>query len=276
MDPETSRAALLRPRDFIGQDVLDPTGHKVGTVGDLLLDRRTGMIRFLELNLGLLRRKQVLVPVRALEWGAGEAFVSSSWTKDQVHALPTYDPARPLTDAVLQEMARAHPRFYGAGEPLPPEVGGVRATVLPLSEAKDFKLADGEPDLRGWSVFGADGERVGTVAGMLVDPAAMQIRYLDVDLADDLFLLNDDRHVLLPLEYVELKERGQDVWVQRLSAAEVARLPAYVGGAVDAAAEQAVEQAFTGRPRETGEIGIVRAPVEPGPPRDVAYDEPRH
>ena len=80
----------------------------------------------------------------------------------------------------------------------------------------------------GMHVRSSDGERLGTVSGLLVDPAALKVRYLDVDLSEDLFQLRDDRHVLVPIELADLKLRGGDVWVRDWSANEIARLPAYL------------------------------------------------
>lgn len=240
-DSTAVRGTVLRTKDFLGRDVMDASGAKVGTIGDLLVDRRDGRIRYLDLNLGVLRKQHVLIPVNQLEWGKAD-FVLGRWTESDVKTLPNYDPDRPLTDELLEELGRSHPRFYGDADAVPVAEGERR--VLPMKEAKDFKLSGGAPDLRGWNVFGADGERVGTVTEMLVDPGEMKIRYLDVDILDDLFLLQDDRHVLVPLEMVELKERGKDVWVARLRAEQVARLPAYTGGAVDPLVEERVHEAF--------------------------------
>lgn len=238
---DVTRGSVLRTKEFLGRDVMDASGAKVGTIGDLLVDRRDGRIRFLDLNLGVLRKQHVLIPVEQLEWGKAD-FVLGRWTGAEVKTLPTYDPDKPLTDELLEELGRSHPRFYGDADALPVAEGERR--VLPMKEAKDFKLSGGAPDLRGWNVFGADGERVGTVTEMLVDPGAMKIRYLDVDLLDDLFLLEDDRHVLVPLEMIELKERGEDAWVAHLRAEEIARLPAYTGGPVDPLVEERVRRAF--------------------------------
>jgi hypothetical protein len=79
---------------------------------------------------------------------------------------------------------------------------------------------------------------------MLVDPEQMKVRYLDVDVADDLFLLREDRHVVVPMEAVELRERGEDVWVHGLTARQVSMLPAYTGGPVDPLVEMRVREAF--------------------------------
>ena len=252
------RAEILRTRDFIGWGVTDSGGAKVGTVSDLLIDR-DGKVRFLAVDLGLFR-KHVLVPVDVLEWGDG-ALVLPRWSADEVKRLPAYNDAVPLSREVLEEMERAHPRYYRAG-PLPPPVPADQPRIVPLKEAKEFKLAKGAPNLRGWTVYGGDNERAGTVSEMLVDPVALKIRYLDVDLADDLFTLKEDRHVLVPLEATDLRERGEDVWVKSLTARELGLLPAYTGGPVDPLVEAEVRRAFR---LDDG---------EGGPPPIIVHDEP--
>jgi sporulation protein YlmC with PRC-barrel domain len=238
------RAEILRTRDFVGWDVLDVAGARIGKVDELLLDRG-GVVRYLDVDLGLFRR-HVLLPISQVDWSEGA--MMSRWSKEQLSALPSYDPSQPLTTGVLDELRRAHPRFYGDGAEAPLAAPG-EARVVPLSEAKDFKLAGGAPDLRGWNVFAADRQRVGTVKDMLVDPAAMRVEFLAVDLADDLFSLKEDRHVLIPTEAVDLQERGNDVWIRGVDTQEVARLPAYTGGPVDPLVEERVREAFRGGSR---------------------------
>jgi sporulation protein YlmC with PRC-barrel domain len=232
-DVMQNRPAVLRTRDLQGWDVVDRDGEKIGTVADVLIDRG-GKIRFVDAEYGF-PRKHVLLPTDLLEWGDTRLILAAS--KERALALPPYDPARTVDDGILAEMIRAFPWMYDPeGERWRAPVADTR--VVPLSEAKEFKLESGAPDPRGWNVFGSDGERVGTVTQLLVDPAALKIRYLDVDVLQDLFLLKDDRHVLIPIERADLKERGGDVWVQGLTAAQIAQLPAYGGGGVSPAMEE--------------------------------------
>ena len=233
------RAEILRSRDFIGWAVTSANGANLGTVSDILIGR-DGRVRFLAVDPGFFK-KPYLLPVEALEWGDGS--LQSAWTDAEAKALPPYDAGVPLTAEVLEELGRAYPRHYGAALGQPVEAPG-GASIVPLRDAKDFRLAKGAPNLKGWSVYGSDNEKVGTVTQMLVDPVAMKVRYLDVDLADDLFGLADDRHVLVPLESVELRERSDDVWVQTATGRQIAALPAYLGGAVDPLVEQETERAF--------------------------------
>jgi len=248
-----TRPAVLRTRDFLGRDVLDAGGNKVGSIKDLLLDRRSGSIRFLDVNLGVFK-KQVVVPVDQVDWGE-DSFVLRGWTSKEIERLPAYDPETPLTGEMLDELVWAYPSFYGFEEHRSVAASTGDRQILPMSEAKGFRVRSDQPDLRGWNVFGADGERVGRVSDLLVDPASMKVAFLDVDLHDDLFMLKDDRHVLVPAESVDLRERGQDVWVRGLAAGEVARLPAYNGGVVDPVVLRRVSHVFDVPTRDQGEQG---------------------
>jgi sporulation protein YlmC with PRC-barrel domain len=234
------QADVLRTRDFVGWEVVDRGGDKVGGVSDLLMDRR-GRVRYIDVEYGM-PRKHLLIPEHQLEWG-DRKFIVSRWTRDELRSLPPYDAERPLEAASVEEMERAYPWVYQQGHASDGPPDG-ESRVMPLSDAKDFRIEKGASDLRGWNVFGSDGERIGKVEQMLVDPAALKIRYVDVDLLEDLFLLKDDRHVLIPLEHIDLKDRGEDAWVRRLTAAEVARLPAYTGGAVAPWMERSLGSAF--------------------------------
>lgn len=242
-----SRAEVLRTRDLIGWAVADPAGATVGTVSDLLIGR-DGRVRYLAVKRGLLG-STVLVPVEELDWGE-QSMRLTRWMDADVRRLPAYDGDGPLSAAVVEEMGRAHPRFYGP--PLQFDAPGVQGEgqIVPLRDAREFRVPKDAPNPRGWEVFGEDNERVGVVEGLLVDPSQMRVAYLDIDVADDLFLLREDRHVVVPMEFVELRERGHDVWVKGLAAHDIALLPAYTGGALDPLVRQRVDHAFTHRPRQ--------------------------
>jgi sporulation protein YlmC with PRC-barrel domain len=236
------RGAITRARDLMNRSVADSRGEKVGAISDLLLDGRDGGVRYVDVDLGAFQ-KHVLLPTDTLDWARDDSLVLRQWTRDEVKSLPAIDTDKPITPAVLDELEHAHPRLYGEDRGLPAPRDADRR-IVPLSDTREFKLGKGEPDVRKWNVFGADGERMGVVSDMLVDPDTMKIRYLDVDVAEDLFLLKDDRHVLVPLEEVEVKERGKDVWLRSLPARDAARLPAYTGGGVDPAVEDRVRGSF--------------------------------
>jgi sporulation protein YlmC with PRC-barrel domain len=269
-----ARAEVLRTRDLIGWAVADPAGATVGTVSDLLIGR-DGRVRYLAVKRGLLRGASVLLPVDELEWGE-QSLRLTRWLDADLRRLPGYDGEHPLSQEVIEEMERAHPRFYGP--PLPFDSPGVEGgtPVVPLREAKQFRLPKTAPNVRGWSVFGEDHERVGVVEEMLVDLEQMKVRYLDVDVSEDLFLLKEDRHVIIPMEAVELRDRGEDVWVHGLTAKQVSRLPAYTGGALDPLVEMRVRAAFANQSAASSPADYTVPPLAPpvDADRTVDYAEP--
>lgn len=55
-----------------------------------------------------------------------------------------------------------------------------------LHDLSDYKIADNDPDVRGWALIDANNERIGTVDNLLVDMNKEKVRYLDVDLDESL------------------------------------------------------------------------------------------
>src|SRR5688572_19951071 len=146
-----ARAEVLRTRDLIGWAVADPAGATVGTVSDLLIGR-DGRVRYLAVKRGLLG-SSVLIPVDELDWGE-QSMRLNRWLDADVRRLPPYDADRPLSAELVEEMGRAHPRFYGPA--LHFDAPGVeqRSNVVPLREAKEFRLPKDAPNPKGWEVFG--------------------------------------------------------------------------------------------------------------------------
>ncbi len=100
-----------------------------------------------------------------------------------------------------------------------------------LHELDDYKVADGDPDVRGWDVKTSDGKRAGKVEDLIVDTGTMQVRYLDVELDRKTLQLNEDRHVLVPLANARLDDDRDDVMLGTMTAAEVIKLQPYKHGA---------------------------------------------
>lgn len=53
-----------------------------------------------------------------------------------------------------------------------------------LHELKKYRVAKGDPDVRGWEVVDSDQKRIGHIDNLLVDIHNEKVRYLDVDLDD--------------------------------------------------------------------------------------------
>jgi sporulation protein YlmC with PRC-barrel domain len=128
--------------------------------------------------------------------------------------------------------------------------------VVPLKQLDDFKVAEGEPDVRGWEVVSADGRKIGEVDELLVDTSAMKVRYLDVDLNDELIAGDPDRHVLVPIGYARLERERDCVVVDNLNASDLQALPAYGHSPLTRDFETSVRESFH---RPTGATGTTAA-----------------
>lgn len=99
-----------------------------------------------------------------------------------------------------------------------------------LADLDDYKVADGDPDVRGWSVRTSDGRKVGEVDSLIVDTDAMQVRFLDVELDRKELGIKDDRHVLVPLSGARLNDDKDDVTLSGMTAAQLVAMPPYRHG----------------------------------------------
>src|SRR5918912_2658228 len=110
-----------------------------------------------------------------------------------------------------------------ANEMRNPQPGGLAL----LSETKDLKVADGNPDVRGWDVLASDGTDVGEVKDLLVDPGAMKVRYLVVEL-DKKVAGTADRRVLVPVGAARLDDDDDKVLLQGMALQSITGLPPYM------------------------------------------------
>ena len=74
-----------------------------------------------------------------------------------------------------------------------------------------WEVAEGEQDVRGWTVVSADHRKIGEVDDLLADPVAMKVRYLTVEVDDDARGSQSDRTVRVPIERARLDEGERTV-----------------------------------------------------------------
>jgi sporulation protein YlmC with PRC-barrel domain len=98
-----------------------------------------------------------------------------------------------------------------------------------LHDLKDYKVADGEPDVRGWMVKTMEGVKIGKIVDLVVDQDAMKVCFLKVLLNRDTLDLKDDRNVLVPIETARLND-DEDLVIVNRTAGELINLPAYTQG----------------------------------------------
>ena len=97
------------------------------------------------------------------------------------------------------------------------------ATTTPVATSS---LANGQPD------------------DLLIDTAAMKVRYLDVDLADDVAGEDPDRHILVPIGYARLDEEEDHVFVDSLDREQLRGMPVYDHGSLTREYETDVRRRF--------------------------------
>lgn len=85
--------------------------------------------------------------------------------------------------------------------------------LVHLKESNDLKVADGEPDIRGWDLQTSDGQTIGEVEDLIVDTSLMKVRYIEAKLkhADD--SKGDHRMVLFPMSSARLDDGADKVMV---------------------------------------------------------------
>jgi hypothetical protein len=136
--------------------------------------------------------------------------------------------------------------------------------LVALSALPDYKVAKDNPDVVGWRVLGADGETLGMVKDLIVDPQAMKARYLSV-LADRRFFNADrDQFLLVPIGAAALDKKARKVFVSSIDARSISRYPVYGGGPIPADYEYAVRDTFRQTQRDTlAERASTVTPVTP-------------
>jgi|GEM_PF-1430623 len=123
-----------------------------------------------------------------------------------------------------------------ARPPVPADMRGSsddveRPRLVHLDDAGDLQVADGDPDIRGWTVRTSDGQRIGKVKDLLVDTQRMKVRYLEATLEHVDGSAAKDRVVLLSIASARLDEK-EDAVILVQSAAEARQLPTYARDAV--------------------------------------------
>lgn len=108
------------------------------------------------------------------------------------------------------------------------------AGLVRLEDLDDYEVASGDPDPRGWDVKSRDGRTVGTVKHLLVDPRALRVRYLEVELDAAMPGASGRRRVHIPVGSARLRDDHDEVIVD-LGAAAIELLGAAdMDGAADA------------------------------------------
>jgi sporulation protein YlmC with PRC-barrel domain len=223
----------------------------VGKVKDMLVEE-TGEVRYLDVDLGIFR-KRVLLPYEQVTTDpADEVVWVSGFNKDGFERIPDYDGDVAKLNAdyhagLLRDYTAAATGGAMAG------TGSVRdrgyrdddaadraediRTASPagdrqlarVGELSDYEVADHHPDVRGWDVIASDGHKIGDVKDLVADTSAMKVRYLDIELDSDYRRTDDESRVLVPIEHARLIEDDDVVRLDAVASHQARDIPAHRG-----------------------------------------------
>jgi photosynthetic reaction center H subunit len=94
-----------------------------------------------------------------------------------------------------------------------------KPAIQPLRIAKDYRVAEEDPDPRGWNVVGADGIIAGVCTDLWVDRSETIIRYLEVEVTAT------GKRAMVPMPLVRLDEAKKQVKVKSVLAEHFAKAP---------------------------------------------------
>jgi stress response protein YsnF len=110
----------------------------------------------------------------------------------------------------------------------------------------DFEIADGQPDIRGWDVKDASGQRIGEVDDLIFDTESRKVRYMKIDLEGNVLDL-ETRDVLVPIGLAQLHDDDDDVILNNVTADQLRSLPEYDDDNLeDASFESNIRRVFAG------------------------------
>ncbi len=117
--------------------------------------------------------------------------------------------------------------------------------LRPFSSLHDtYEWETGIPDVRSWVVKDANGNRIGKVDDLIVDPTQHRVRYLDVDLRDSASPGDEDFHLLIPIGAAQIDEQTDEIKALNLTKEKLTNYPRYDRGEVNRAYENRLRDFF--------------------------------
>lgn len=110
-----------------------------------------------------------------------------------------------------------------------------------LKELKGFKVASGNPDVRGWEIRDRDDEKFGLINDLIVDTKKEKARYLDIEPTGN---LSNAERLLIPIGAAKINEDDKNVKVDDIDKDLLASYPLYGGEVVDRDYEMDVVEKF--------------------------------
>ena len=118
-----------------------------------------------------------------------------------------------------------------------------RQRLVPLGEARDYEVSHGLPDVRGWAVMGSEGDVLGRVGDLLIDPDQGRARYLAVDVQGG---AGEARQVHVPVGLARIDAERSTVIVPTMTTASLLTLTTVAGNLITRDYEVRVRRGIVG------------------------------
>ncbi|MFP4542813.1 MAG: PRC-barrel domain-containing protein [Candidatus Kapaibacterium sp.] len=128
----------------------------------------------------------------------------------------------------------------------------INQNLYELSKLDDYEVADYEQDIKGWEVIADDGNPVGKVIELIVEPKAAKVRYIDVSIE------GLGKEVLVPVGLIKIYEDDKKVVINKFSKSQLGALPIYNKQIISRADEDDILNEISPKielPRQTPESG---------------------
>ena len=133
--------------------------------------------------------------------------------------------------------------------------GEQHTALVHAKDVEHFKIPDGQPDPRGWSVKSADGTTLGKVEDLLFDTGDQRVRYIEVRADGNISSKHGGRdYFLIPIGSARLDDEHDDVVVQ-MGADKLTGVPAYERGKVSREYETSLRDYVRDRPSSRDTMG---------------------
>lgn len=108
-----------------------------------------------------------------------------------------------------------------------------------LKDLEDWKIHDNHTDIRGWEVYSNDNMKVGKIENLIVDIKAKEVRYIEIQLEDDLAGLDhlnstietryekDDRFIIVPIGLINIDDNKDIIKVDKLNTSALYQTPRF-------------------------------------------------
>ncbi len=117
-------------------------------------------------------------------------------------------------------------------------------TRLRELNGSDYKIAEGQPDIRGWDVRDEHGRKYGVVKDLIFDIRANKVRYMVINVFDTKELELEKRTVLVPIGLAELDPSDNDVLLPSVTPFQLRALPRYDKSNLGAKIERDISTVF--------------------------------